>query len=801
MTDAEIIKVFRRNFVRFADMMPRDWRAEAAHIQGKRVELALWLNRSSLLPPLLPTSGKSFQGTITDAAAVKRIEELCDREEVRRDYHNWFSDTPVDAENASFVVRLGFDRRAAIVSFEIALRSPSGKFARLKENALAQLFVLFRGSDYGKALADLIQEYEIDADPFASVGIGGEWQVRPIPRIASVRVAEEYPFFDEKDFIVSMIDGRTEDGKRSLLPRTRFSIAGQEYWLPMLPEPCPLYRPLPFCDKPRQELTKDVVLTDSLECAFENHRRWEWNGCQDLEWRAWYGGLRGITATDWRSLEGRTVYYLLMEHSGYGTSLVHMRASAARDALKKVGVGEVKFVSYLHSGFPAERQSGLIASTPEILNEEQFDRFFAGRPPWRLEASATYLPRVAAQRFLFGPIIRSRSITLLVGERGSGKTWAALSAAYAVSQGTGLPINWRRTEPCSVLYLHERRGSASGFGERLSAMLRMQIGEFPLLVDCHELAPDAPPLPEVSVPGISPCATIRPFPQRRETEQHRLETLSEEENGALTRVKYKCFYWSEIPPRSMDVTNHGTQCQILEMVQAATGVTGQQGWLSPQHSRLLVLDGLMGLEKLISGDGGTMSAMNCFFDELRLRDIAVILVPSLPSVHLSTIERANRLPIDNLIELSREIAPVVNDVGMLALIHKTTSKCLPEGFPTVLALEFSADAAIPVWSALQKPISRTRRMWFIKSLSKAGFNSKQIARFLVHLAPDGVDVGVKEEVDKTVDRMHSTVRKAKRDLGLSKPRGRLSPLGHLHSSIRSLGLATKRGDRRPSPQA
>lgn len=72
------------------------------------------------------------------------------------------------------------------------------------------------------------------------------------------------------------------------------------------------------------------------------------------------------------------------------------------------------------------------------------------------------------RQFLLDPLMTTKTLTLLYGPRGLGKTFVALGIAWAVASGDGF-LGWRAARPSRVVYLD---------GEMAAAEMRDRLGLF-----------------------------------------------------------------------------------------------------------------------------------------------------------------------------------------------------------------------------------------------------------------------------------------------------------------------------------
>ena len=80
-------------------------------------------------------------------------------------------------------------------------------------------------------------------------------------------------------------------------------------------------------------------------------------------------------------------------------------------------------------------------------------QFYDPRPPLkRLSAPALMATDLPEREVILGPILARKSLVLLYGPRGLGKTFVALGIAWAAASG-GSFLKWRAGEPRRVLYV------------------------------------------------------------------------------------------------------------------------------------------------------------------------------------------------------------------------------------------------------------------------------------------------------------------------------------------------------------
>jgi putative DNA primase/helicase len=86
--------------------------------------------------------------------------------------------------------------------------------------------------------------------------------------------------------------------------------------------------------------------------------------------------------------------------------------------------------------------------------------FYDPRPPMkRLSAPALMATDLPEREVILDPILARKSLVLLYGPRGLGKTFVALGIAWAAASG-GSFLNWRASQPRRVLYLDGEMAAA-----------------------------------------------------------------------------------------------------------------------------------------------------------------------------------------------------------------------------------------------------------------------------------------------------------------------------------------------------
>ena len=103
--------------------------------------------------------------------------------------------------------------------------------------------------------------------------------------------------------------------------------------------------------------------------------------------------------------------------------------------------------------------------------------------PRRLNASELMVADLPSRQTILDPILSTKSLALLYGPRGLGKTFVALGIAWAAAQG-GTFLNWTAPRPHRVLYV-DGEMAAVDMRERLRLMGSMPLTLEFLLADLH----------------------------------------------------------------------------------------------------------------------------------------------------------------------------------------------------------------------------------------------------------------------------------------------------------------------------
>ena len=111
--------------------------------------------------------------------------------------------------------------------------------------------------------------------------------------------------------------------------------------------------------------------------------------------------------------------------------------------------------------------------------------------------------------FLLHPVIPAQGSVIMFAPRGIGKTFAALSAALAVSGGLSL-YSWRAAKAYRVLYV-DGEMPAITMQERLAALTRGMAAPEHALHNLSILTPDMQPRPMPDLATLAGQCALEPF--------------------------------------------------------------------------------------------------------------------------------------------------------------------------------------------------------------------------------------------------------------------------------------------------
>jgi len=348
---------------------------------------------------------------------------------------------------------------------------------------LIKLYQIYRKIDLNSDAVDLLSR-ELDVTP--------DTIIEPVFNIKSctLRIGQTFDFFRLWHFfnVNSNLSNcfaitRYLDNKKVMLP-LHWSQAPQLSWT-FFPGAQP-----PFFNQSRLDnnLRSIVLLTDSIELAGINQRNLDCAMVADIAWLSWYGERNAVEKMDWSLLKGCRVYYLLLEHSGFGGKTVYETALAVKRKLDTVGVAEFKFISYLAAGIDYVEQSKVAAPIPTIYSADEFEPAMARERQTLPPAFATFQNDLArltrGRKVLLTPLIRERSATLIWGMPKSGKTWFAANMALAMALGKPAFQNWSPlAHRSTILYIHGESEGDISLEEKLTVLSKTLSAHTPITIN------------------------------------------------------------------------------------------------------------------------------------------------------------------------------------------------------------------------------------------------------------------------------------------------------------------------------
>lgn len=207
-------------------------------------------------------------------------------------------------------------------------------------------------------------------------------------------------------------------------------------------------------DRIAQDRNAIICFTDSLELARV--------APQDLIgpciFTSYYGAQFDGFEIDFFPFRDRTVYYVIVEHSGLTREQVMDRVHANYLQMK-AQVKNINLVFIELGGFHKAENSWHFSM--QRISEQNFcERYFSSSAPDKVEPPSVSLSRPTEESKsltppLLGPLIEAGRYILLVGGKHSGKTKFAIAVAAAVASGKELVqiLRPERTMKHDVLYL------------------------------------------------------------------------------------------------------------------------------------------------------------------------------------------------------------------------------------------------------------------------------------------------------------------------------------------------------------
>lgn len=318
------------------------------------------------------------------------------------------------------------------------------------------------------------------------------------------------------------------DGGKDILPLTfcRGPEGRKEWRWQAFPEPRPLYG----LDRLAQVKADAGILLVEGEKTADAAARMRGPGKVCMTWP---GGCKAVGKVDLSPLTGRPVgIWPDADKPGFDAAL------ALAHRLKEAGAASVAIIVP-----PAEAAQGWDladaeaegwtagsvtawlkdnSTTPERFQEIAQERYGIGTTPEAVAVltlkrtlhvvnMAELLEMDLPERgHILYPVIPEQGLVMLYAPRGLGKTWAALTIAYAVASGQAVFGGWKAPEPRRVLYL-DGEMPARTMKERVASIAAGYDGEPPDADYLRILTPDLQPdyMPNIATPEGQ--ADLAPF--------------------------------------------------------------------------------------------------------------------------------------------------------------------------------------------------------------------------------------------------------------------------------------------------
>lgn len=194
----------------------------------------------------------------------------------------------------------------------------------------------------------------------------------------------------------------------------------------------------------------ELYFTDCLEFAIFARSTNEGNTILT----SYFGGQFDDTEIDFYPFRGRTVHYLLFEHSGYSFEQIFKKACQNYKQIKEQSPGAILDFFILK-----KEKNNCCFQVGQVLTEEEFcTRYLPSRKNEENNSIVSDIfPNPPEHRTppLLGPLIESGRYILLAANKHSGKTKFATALAASVASGKELVqiLRPERNTPKEVLYL------------------------------------------------------------------------------------------------------------------------------------------------------------------------------------------------------------------------------------------------------------------------------------------------------------------------------------------------------------
>ncbi len=195
----------------------------------------------------------------------------------------------------------------------------------------------------------------------------------------------------------------------------------------------------------------------------------------DLVWSSWWGNFDYLDQIDWSPLKGRNIYYVQYGEQDEKTLFDNLLALYV--SLRKLEATTIKFI-YVPSIVDVQNPECnhiKIMSPDDLL----YEAFISGvtKIPEVLKEEATEVINKrltkTRDRFLIDPIISRQALIILTAKTGVGKSWQALTLAYALATKGKLFNGWKVKHTCKVLYICDEELDHDTRKERCKILSKM----------------------------------------------------------------------------------------------------------------------------------------------------------------------------------------------------------------------------------------------------------------------------------------------------------------------------------------
>ena len=234
---------------------------------------------------------------------------------------------------------------------------------------------------------------------------------------------------------------------------------------------------LGYLRKPEYRNAK-IIITDSIELAFHNQTGLINSKNTDFLWLYWHGGKKVIPNIDLEPLEGRIVYYLLIQHSGLSEEQVLETGERIEERLKLIGAKELKFISYMHMHSSVEKDivPRIFSSIHEVRTELKYNI------PSLKKIQKQYVSKIQNRKAIVTPVILDRTFTIAYGAKGALNTWFVQLLGLAGLLGRRAVEDWGCKQKVKKLVFcyKDEFYSENHYLENIDYMFRVLTGRKPV---------------------------------------------------------------------------------------------------------------------------------------------------------------------------------------------------------------------------------------------------------------------------------------------------------------------------------